>query len=560
MIPVVLFAYARPALLRRTLDCLRENGVPKIYAFSDAPKTIDRANAVAEVRRMLRAVDWCDISIVERPTNLGLGVAIRSGVGSVLEQHDAAIVFEDDLICVPGTYTYLASALEHYKNDPRVMSVTGWTHPRITPTRLNIAPYFDGRSECLGWATWARVWHGMEDDARVLIRQCEERGIDPYRYGADLVEMAEAEHARNIWAVRFLYLHIANRGLCLRPPHSLIEHIGFGPDATNATEPGGWENPPLKHCPPIPSPWPEPIEHPDCQPLSTAVYGGRPVEPSRVDRVRTTVTGVARTAARPLKRIARNFLPAKTRMALRRVLCRETPLPSRKIVEVLTVPPTVSLECGWQDAAIPARQHAALGPHLEAMRDGRPRADFSALASAVAAAAVTDPCIVEVGCGTAFNFEVLSSLIAQRFHYVGIDYAQPMVAFGRACYPNGRFIIGDATRLPLRDASCDVLVSGTVLMHLLGYGQAIEESRRVTRRWCIFHTVPATTQRETTILTKAAYGSRVVEILLNERELLEIFGRVGLSIRRTFDNIRHEYLDDVAGEPVTAKTYLCEKH
>jgi GT2 family glycosyltransferase len=60
-IPVVLFAYARPDHLRRTLGCLRENQVPLIYVFSDGPRTLDKAPLVAQVREILRGIDWCEI-------------------------------------------------------------------------------------------------------------------------------------------------------------------------------------------------------------------------------------------------------------------------------------------------------------------------------------------------------------------------------------------------------------------------------------------------------------------------------------------------------------------
>ena len=65
-VPVILFAYARPDLLGRTLSCLRENRVPLIYAFSDGPRTADQAPAVARVRDLLRAVGWCDVVLRER--------------------------------------------------------------------------------------------------------------------------------------------------------------------------------------------------------------------------------------------------------------------------------------------------------------------------------------------------------------------------------------------------------------------------------------------------------------------------------------------------------------
>lgn len=277
-IPIILFTYSRPDTLTQTLQCLKQNNVPLIYAFSDGPKTPDVAPLVAKVRGILHSIDWCEIIICERETNLGLGKSILTGVTEVLQKHDYAIIFEDDLICVPGTYDYLCSALEHYKNDKKVMSVTGWTHPLVTPPDVIDQPYFDGRAECWVWGTWARAWQGMLDyDALSLIQKCEEKGIDAYKYGFDLVDMAHIELKRNIWAVRFLYWHMYNQGLCLRPPWSMVEHIGFNEDATNNKSQESWLiNPPLRSVPIIPQIWPISIESPDCSDLWGKMCGRRP--------------------------------------------------------------------------------------------------------------------------------------------------------------------------------------------------------------------------------------------------------------------------------------------
>ena len=58
LVPVALFAYARPGHLRRTLACLRDNRVPLIHAFSDGPRTPDKAALVDQSRQILRAIDW----------------------------------------------------------------------------------------------------------------------------------------------------------------------------------------------------------------------------------------------------------------------------------------------------------------------------------------------------------------------------------------------------------------------------------------------------------------------------------------------------------------------
>jgi hypothetical protein len=271
-IPVVLFAYSRPDHLRKILACLHENRIPILYAFADGPKMPDLVDRVDEVRNILRAIDWCEVHLVERTENLGLGKSILTGVTEVLQKHEAIIVFEDDLVCVPGTYQYMCAALEYFKDTPNVMSVTGWTHPLVTPKDISDKPYFDGRTESLSWGTWARAWKGMEQDAMSLVNSCIEKKIDVYRYGADLLETAKIEKVINVWAVRFCYLHILHGGLCMRPPYSMVDHAGFDEYGTNATGSSKWSLKELEKAPQIPSEWPIAYENPECPRLWQKQY------------------------------------------------------------------------------------------------------------------------------------------------------------------------------------------------------------------------------------------------------------------------------------------------
>ena len=303
VVPIALFAYARPDHLQQTLEGLRANQVPLIYAFSDAPRTPDKQPAVAAVRQILRTIDWCEVVLCEREENLGLGKSIMTGVTSVLSKHEAIIVFEDDFICVPGTYQYLCAALEAYRDNLSVMSVAGWTHPSVTPSHVIEQPYFDGRAECWVWGTWARVWQEMDKDAKTLMQMCEAQGIDPYRYGADLPAMAAVELQQNIWAVRFLYFHILHQGLCLRPPHSMVEHIGFDSQATNASDASQWSNPPLKACPALPQEWPEPIENPECTQLWQTACGAKLINSESVSWPRYAIRIVRKAISQVTRRV-----------------------------------------------------------------------------------------------------------------------------------------------------------------------------------------------------------------------------------------------------------------
>ncbi|MDI1465401.1 glycosyltransferase [Catellatospora sp. KI3] len=272
MIPVVVFAFRRPDLLSQTLLALRAERIPRLIAFSDGPRDHRDAAGVRAVRQVLRGVDWCPVEVVERERNLGLGKSVRAGVSQVLSGHESAIFLEDDLVCQPGTYAYLSAALRHYADDERVFSVTGWTHPMITPRVA--APYFDGKGECWVWGTWRRAWTGADRPAAEIMRDCAASGIDLERYGSDMPKMAAEAGPRNLWAVGWWYHHLLHGALCLRPPHSLSEHLGWDDRATTTSpEAARWRNPALRPCPPVPGRWPEPIEHPDCPRLWRIAVG-----------------------------------------------------------------------------------------------------------------------------------------------------------------------------------------------------------------------------------------------------------------------------------------------
>lgn len=244
MIPVILFAYRRPDLLGGTLASLRANAVPKIYAFSDGPRDASVEADVAAVRALLRAIDWTPVELQAAKRNLGISPSQLQGITSVLARHEMAVIIEEDLEFGPGTYAFVCEALRRYREEPRAMGVTAWNHARVTPRGVT-QPYFTGRMSALVWGTWRRAWDGMLDRTALQLRdQCLADGIDPARFGADLVDSVVHEEERGMWDIRFNLHMLAHRGLFLFPAVSMVRHAGYGPRATNSPTAGGWEDTP----------------------------------------------------------------------------------------------------------------------------------------------------------------------------------------------------------------------------------------------------------------------------------------------------------------------------
>src|SRR5215510_8744260 len=177
---------------------------------------------------------------------------------------------------------------------------------------------------------------------------------------------------------------------------------------------------------------------------------------------------------------------------------------------------------GWCDPRVAMRQDTGYRALVQQMYAGRPRQDLVVAAEAISCTGLKNGIILEVGCGSGYYSEILSYFLQQKVRYVGVDYSQAMIRLAKDHYPDRHFVTGDGTALPFADRMFDIVLNGVSLMHILDYENAIAETRRVARQWCIYHTVPVLQQRNTTILRKKAYGQPTIEIIFNEKALLSL--------------------------------------
>ena len=223
-IPVLLFAYRRADVLAQTLAALRADGIPRLIVYSDGARDERDRPGVDGVRQCLSRIDWCAVERHDRTENRGLGKNILAGVTETLETHEAVLVWEDDLVCVPGTYSYLCRALEAYRDDRRVMSVTGWTNRHVTPPDVGAA-LFHGRAECWVWGRGAG--HGRDGRETVSRNwRGRARGVPPASTAATAYM---ANRRRRAYLGRPFSLPPSCTADCAAPPWSLVEHIGFDP-------------------------------------------------------------------------------------------------------------------------------------------------------------------------------------------------------------------------------------------------------------------------------------------------------------------------------------------
>jgi SAM-dependent methyltransferase len=210
---------------------------------------------------------------------------------------------------------------------------------------------------------------------------------------------------------------------------------------------------------------------------------------------------------------------------------------------------------GWLAARTVMRQERVYQGLIAAMKLGEPRRDFKVAAEAVAATAIANPRVLEVGCGSGYTSEVFASLLPGGVRYTGIDYSDAMIARARAHYPSANFEVADATRMPYAGAAFDIVFNGVSLMHIIDYQAAVREAARVAARYCVFHSVPVFYDHRTTFLRKYAYGAPVTEVIFGKRELMSLCEDAGLRLEREWPCIPYDVYE-VTGHHSTSETYL----
>jgi len=550
--PIAIFAFNRPAHLRRTVEALRLNELAEqseVFFFCDGPRRESDVARVQEVRAYLAGVSgFRSVTITAADRNLGLAGSIIRGVTEIVNRFGRVIVLEDDMVTSRHFLRYMNDGLERYEGHDSVASIHGYVYPLTQPLPET---FFLRGADCWGWATWARAWRTFEPDGQRLLAELERRGlIEEFDFNgsAGYSKMLRDQIAgkNDSWAVRWYASAFLAGRFTLYPGRSLVANIGNDGSGRHASKTSLYASALVQERLAV-----DPIAVTECaaaRAAFAAFFAG-------------AAGGTGRRVASGLSMKLRNFvrsaLPPKMVDLLRRALRRDRPT-SQNYQILAGRDDAVPDSAGWTDASLAATQHACFQGLLAEMRQGRPRDDFKALVKAVAGTGSAGESVVELGCGSGWNYEVLRSLWRSTVSYTGVDISPPMIGIAQKTYPEARFEVGDAMKTRFADASIEVVISGTVLMHLVDYAEAIRECARISSKWCIFHTVPVLQSGPTKILRKLAYGQPTVEVVFSEADLKSNFAESGLRVVAAWPSLAYD-LAHVLGQNTSTKTYLCRK-
>lgn len=214
----------------------------------------------------------------------------------------------------------------------------------------------------------------------------------------------------------------------------------------------------------------------------------------------------------------------------------------------------VEFNTTWSSKMI-KRQHKTWGNLIKDSNYGN-RKDISALTKSLKKINLNDCSIIEIGCGSAYNKNLLSE-INKTTNYFGLDSSASALEYARNLDFDHRLVQSTSDSIPLKDKSVDLVLDGAALIHILDWKSSVKEYARVSKKFIILHSITLTND-ETTLFSKYAYGAKVYEIAFNREELTNTL--INLNYKITSVETGEIYdLNPYLGIQTKSETWLLER-
>ncbi len=237
--PIVIFAFNRPVHTQRLLESLGRNpecSQSDVIIFCDGARRPSDVEQVQATRQVIDSWVHPRKQVHKRDRNIGLERSVIDGVSQVCEKYGQVIVLEDDLELSERFLHFMNLALNHYREEDRVMQVSGHMFNVETsgPNDAALLPF----PTSWGWATWQRAWSKFEIITPTIWKELDSRstrkrfdldGAYPYTQ----MLRRQLDGVIHSWAIQWRAAMFRHDGLALYPRHTLVANKGFDGTGTH---------------------------------------------------------------------------------------------------------------------------------------------------------------------------------------------------------------------------------------------------------------------------------------------------------------------------------------
>ena len=206
----------------------------------DSPDHTEKCNHTREY--VLKNIDWeCNVKTLFRDHNLGCRYAVSSAITWFFNQVEEGIILEDDCLPSPSFFIFCQNLLEHYRNEPKIMHISGDNY-QFGQKRGDGSYYFSVLNHNWGWATWRRAWQYYDLEMKNLpafvqsnsIQKIWQDEVMQYYWLQNFLKTQQGQI--DTWDYQWTFSIWHQGGLAILPNENLVMNIGFGEDATHTTD------------------------------------------------------------------------------------------------------------------------------------------------------------------------------------------------------------------------------------------------------------------------------------------------------------------------------------
>lgn len=237
---VVFIIYNRPEKTKAAFEAIKNYQPDQLYIIADGAKNSDDLVNVCETRKIVEEINWkCKTIQIYSETNLGCAQRVFTGLNTVFETTDKAIIIEDDILVSPAFFDFCNTMLHHFETNENIMTINGY-NGWINYKHQECDAFLSNYASVWGWATWKRAWSKYNFkpnlDERQLAKQLRSYFNDTFRTNLILHSYKHKMWERtNDWGFQLALSMYTTNAYALVSSENYIQNIGFGPESTHFT-------------------------------------------------------------------------------------------------------------------------------------------------------------------------------------------------------------------------------------------------------------------------------------------------------------------------------------
>ncbi|MGL4364814.1 MAG: nucleotide-diphospho-sugar transferase [Bacteroidales bacterium] len=239
--PILFIVFNRPEIAQRVFDEIKKQKPTHLFIAADAPRknNLGDIEKCAKTRAIIEQIDWaCELKTLFQTENLGVAHGPSTAITWFFKHVEQGLILEDDCLPHPDFFPYCETLLEKYKNDSRMMYISG-LNTQNEIKRGDASYYFSIYGGTWGWATWRDSWTDfdlyLKDWSLAEFKHITKRYFHSFNERMVHTDKYIRMKRKNLdaWDYQYMFLKWRKNKLAIVPNVNLISNIGIGTDATH---------------------------------------------------------------------------------------------------------------------------------------------------------------------------------------------------------------------------------------------------------------------------------------------------------------------------------------